>query len=231
MAPSTSAGSTCSMRRARKLREHRLEALPGRGPFGQRHAARFQDREAPESALQRDHPDLVARDVEAHDSVHQSSFQYRSLPSRSSYFTTAVSVFSIRPARPVAVMRKVSLVETRKLLGLAGLSSIGFTWMPFALRMARKSCADIPRKLNIFFTWISWRMIAKRRGSRSLGSFGLAAAHHVQLLQAVERRVLRLVARNVPVVRGVLVGEAAHERVGGVGRVQRAPRLVEVDPV
>ena len=38
-----------------------------------------------------------------------------------------------------------------------------------------KSCAERPRKLNIFRTWISCRMMARSRGSRSLGSFGLAA--------------------------------------------------------
>ena len=68
----------------RKLREAGGDALGERGTLGQRNATDVGDREAAEAALQRDHAQLVRRYVETHDPVHQSSFQYSSLPSWSS---------------------------------------------------------------------------------------------------------------------------------------------------
>jgi len=68
----------------RKLREGGRDALGEGVPLGQRNATGVVDRETAEAALQSDHAQLVRRDVEAHDPVHHSSFQYRSLPSWSS---------------------------------------------------------------------------------------------------------------------------------------------------
>ena len=68
----------------RKLRDGGREALGERRSLRQRYATDVGDRETAEAALQRDHAQLVRRYVEAHDPVHQSSFQYRSLPSWSS---------------------------------------------------------------------------------------------------------------------------------------------------
>ena len=55
--------------------ERSLEPFAGATRLGQRHAARLEHGEAAQAALQRHPAHLVARHVEAHDPVHQSSFQ------------------------------------------------------------------------------------------------------------------------------------------------------------
>src|SRR5581483_7825746 len=158
--------------------QSRAQPLDGRPRGGQPGRADVLDGEAAEAALQRRHAQQVLRPIEAHVPVHQSSFQYNIFPSPSSYRTTAVSCFSIRPTRPVAVMRKVSLVAPNRLVGFPPWreSISGRRRIPFAWRMATKSCADRPKKENIFFSWISWRMVCRSRGSRSAGSLALKAA-------------------------------------------------------
>src|SRR5207253_10007119 len=166
----------------RRSQLQRRQAGPqplGRRPIrGQRGGADFLDGEAAEAALQRRHAQRVLRPIQANVAVHQSSFQYNILPIASSYRTTAVTCFSVRPTRPVAVMRKVSLVDPKRFAAFPPWrgSISGRSRIPFACRMETKSCADIPKKENIFRIWISWRMVWSRRGSRSAGSLAFVAA-------------------------------------------------------